>query len=224
MQRAGLIPAELAKEQVGEMKSPTSQQSQTTAPRSATKPTGDKRTSTTDPIRVNWLVEDYGEGHGRIGLTFAPGKSGSSLYGKPWERDLELDLDRLRALYKVDLLVSLIEDHELDKLGIKDYPVQANRRGIAVYRSPVVDLNAPSLDQAAHLVGVCLSMASAGRTVVIHCRGGLGRAGTVGACVLVVLGRSAKEAIAETRAVRKGAIETQVQEAFIKEFAAKQGM
>ena len=181
--------------------------------------TGDKRTSITDPIRVDWLLKDFGPGRGRVGLTFVPGKSGPSVHGKDWDRDLGTDLDRLRALYKVELLVSLIEDHELSMLNIEDYPDEASRRGIAVYRSPVVDLKTPTIEQANHIVDVSLALASAGRNVVFHCRGGLGRAGTLGACLLVSLGRSAQKAITEVRKARKGAIETASQKHFIEEFA-----
>ncbi|CAN5345025.1 hypothetical protein BH24ACT19_BH24ACT19_17720 [soil metagenome] len=50
------------------------------------------------------------------------------------------------------------------------------------------------------------------KTVVVHCRGGLGRSGMFAASVLVVLGRPAGEAIKVVREAREGAIETPDQE------------
>ena len=58
-----------------------------------------------------------------------------------------------------------------------------------------------------------------GQNVVVHCRGGLGRTGTVTACVLVALGRhSADEAIGAVRQTRKGTVQTREQEDFVRLF------
>ena len=51
-----------------------------------------------------------------------------------------------------------------------------------------------------------------GEDVLVHCRGGLGRAGTIGARLLVELGMEPVKAIQQIRAVRPGAIETKAQE------------
>lgn len=179
------------------------------------------RTSLTHPIRVDPLLTDVGPGRGRLGITFAPGKRGPSAFGAPWARDLAVDLDALRGDYAVDLLVSLVEDHELHAFGIPHFVAEAERRGIAVLRVPVVDGAAPTFDQAAWASAVAVTLASSGRHVVFHCRGGLGRAGTFAACTLVRLGRGAEEAVVETRRARPGAIESASQELFVSAFAAR---
>ena len=49
------------------------------------------RTSETDPIRIAHV--DLGSGHGKIGVTFAPGKDDRRAFGGSWARDRATDLD-----------------------------------------------------------------------------------------------------------------------------------
>lgn len=178
------------------------------------------RTSVSDPIRVAWLATPALPG--RIGLTFAPGKRATALYGPSWARDLGADLDRLRA-EGVDLLAPLVEDHELELLAIPDLVDAARARGMAVHRLPIRDGGAPDPASAALLVDRILAHAGAGGTAVVHCRGGLGRAGTLAACCLVALGADPLAAIQAVREVRPGAIETDRQEAFVLAFPQRGG-
>ena len=62
------------------------------------------RTSSNDPLRVDFLAADAVGLSGRIGLTIAPGKKDRA---RDWDRDLTADLARLRAAYEPALLVSL---------------------------------------------------------------------------------------------------------------------
>ena len=54
--------------------------------------------------------------------------------------------------------------------------------------------------------------------MVVHCRGGLGRAGLTAACLLVQAGMEPGEAMALVRKTRPGAIENSRQEKFVREF------
>jgi ADP-ribosyl-[dinitrogen reductase] hydrolase len=54
-----------------------------------------------------------------------------------------------------------------------------------------------------------------GRDVMVHCRGGLGRAGMIAARLLIELGIEPATAIRQVRAVRPGAIETRQQEKYV---------
>ena len=55
-----------------------------------------------------------------------------------------------------------------------------------------------------------------GFNVVVHCKGDLGRAGTIAARLLTELGRHPEDAIAQVRSVRTGAIETRAQEDYVR--------
>jgi len=60
-----------------------------------------------------------------------------------------------------------------------------------------------------------LESLSAGNSIAIHCKGGLGRSGTIAATILVDLGFEPQDAIDHVRSFRPGAIETNIQENFI---------
>ena len=77
------------------------------------------RTSVTHPIYVDWLPRDA---PGKAGLTFAPGKTGSSNMGHYcWQRDLTTDLTRLRDV-----------DDDLHSLRASGN----NPRGLSVHLGP----------------------------------------------------------------------------------------
>ena len=59
------------------------------------------------------------------------------------------------------------------------------------------------------------SLLQGGSNVLVHCKGGLGRAGMIAARLMVQLGTDPAEAIASVRAVRPGAIQTPSQEAWV---------
>jgi protein-tyrosine phosphatase len=169
------------------------------------------RTSTTHPIRVDWVTEN-------IGITFAPGKKARSAFGGAWHRNLSVDLDRLKNTYKVHTLVSLIEDHELERLSIPNLVKECTDRGMTIFRSPVPDGYVPEQSQAQAIVRHALQVIKEGNKVVFHCKGGLGRAGTLCACTIKALGAYSQEAIDLTRKHRPGAIENPGQENFIRNF------
>ncbi len=176
------------------------------------------KTSITSPIRVDFLPSPF---NGKVGLTLAPGKHQLSQEGFMWRRDLSLDLDRLVSTFDTDVLICLLEDHELTRLKVPNLVEEAENRGIEVHRLPIPDGGVlPQQAPVEEIVKVIVDAAGAGKSVVIHCAGGLGRAGTVGGCLLVETGMSGEEAIATLHRCRsKRSPETKGQEGFINEYA-----
>jgi hypothetical protein len=177
------------------------------------------RTSETDPIRVDFLPADQALGPGRLGMTFAPGKKAPGVAGN-WDRDLDADLERLVHEFGARVLVSLLRPTEYALLGIEDLADRAAAHQLDFHAFPITDAGVPSsVASTATLVQMLVARVRSGDTVVVHCRGGLGRAGLMAACCLTAVGYDAERAIATVRRARKSTIETPGQERFIAEFA-----
>jgi len=185
----------------------------------------EEKTSESHPIRVDFLPSEELELPGRLGLTFAPGKKTSETGGR-WARDLETDLKRLEEEYQVEVLVSLMEHAEYSELEIPNLFQKAKERGMEVLHLPIPDYGVPTDPEAEDygpLIEDVAERLKKGETVVIHCRGGLGRSGMFAASVLVALGRAAGEAIEAVREAREGAVETPDQEDRVRWFEMELG-
>jgi ADP-ribosyl-[dinitrogen reductase] hydrolase len=175
------------------------------------------RTSQTHPLRIDALPV----ANGRLGLTLCPGKRGESVFGEPWLRDLDTDLDAVRD-WGADAVVTLIEASEAEMLGVAGLGAGVQAHGMAWHHLPIRDLDVP--DDAGTEAWFALSttlhrILEGGGRVLLHCRGGLGRAGTIAALILTERGRSAPAAIAAVRAARPGAVETDAQEHWLARLA-----
>jgi len=173
------------------------------------------KTSESHPIQVNFV--DVPDAKGRLGLTFAPGKNHNGMTAR-WRRDLQTDLERLKERYGADVLVSLLEGHELRRLQIEHLLPRAHRCGLKVIRYPMKKAKAPySSSSARTLTERIVDLLREGETVVIFCGGGLGRTGTIAACCLVQMGERPERAIQIVRRSRHGTIETERQKRFVHE-------
>ncbi len=171
------------------------------------------RTSESDPIQIAELKIPGADG--LIGITFCPGKKDPSAV---WDRDLELDLDVIEG-WKGAAVVTLLVPEELELLRVTELPAGLERREIKWFHLPIVDVSVPDreFEEKWQRVGPEIhKLLADGKRVLVHCRGGLGRAGTVAACLLVESGVAPEAAIAEVRRVRPGAIETCEQERYVR--------
>ncbi|MGU3408073.1 cyclin-dependent kinase inhibitor 3 family protein [Methylobacterium brachiatum] len=173
------------------------------------------RTSLTDPLQIATIA--VGENGGRIGITFCPGKKGPSVFGAPWDRDLTADVEIIRA-WGASSVLTLIEPHEFDLLRVRGLPEAVRDAGMIWFHAPIPDVSIPG--RAVKTVWRTMAprlveQLGNGASVVVHCRGGLGRAGMVSAMLLVMMGENPRRAIERVRAIRPGAIETPAQEAYV---------
>lgn len=176
------------------------------------------RTSEAYPLLIAEL--ECGQPPGRVGVTFCPGKKGDSVFGKPWHRDLCLDLDVIHK-WGAGTILTLIEADELKMLGVSDLGERVRERGMSWMHLPIKDLHAPGRDFETVWPELAKSLSkqlAEGGRVLVHCRGGLGRAGTVAACLLIEMGVAPAEAVRRVRRARPGAIETAVQERYVLAF------
>lgn len=181
------------------------------------------RTSVSHPLQIATIVPGM-SGHGRVGVTFCPGKHDPHAMSGGWDRDLDADLDAVRD-WGAAAVVTLVEPKELTRLRVERLGEEVARRNMQWFHLPIVDVSIPDrrFEQEWEVAGEKLrSILRNGSDVVVHCRGGLGRAGTIASQLLIELGTPPKIVIERVRAVRPGAIETRAQEEYVLAIASKQ--
>ncbi len=86
----------------------------------------------------------------------------------------------------VRMFVNLMEEHELSTAGnsFRDYAatVRELEPAAEVRRMPIVDVNIPTPAFMREILDAVDAALAAGRPVYVHCRGGIGRTGTVVGC------------------------------------------
>ena len=178
------------------------------------------RTSRTHPLQI--AAVRASAAHGRIGITFCPGKHDPCASTGAWARDLAEDLDVIAA-WGARLVLTLVEPDELLALKVPRLGSMIEARGIAWRHLPIADFSIPCdvFEKQWHTHGLEIrSLLRGGADVLVHCRGGLGRAGMIAARLLVELGMAPDDAIREVRRVRRGAIETTSQLALVRRTVA----
>ena len=174
------------------------------------------RTSHTHPLQIAEVRAS--PSHGRIGITFCPGKHDRFAHTGAWERDLGIDLDVI-AVWGAKRVLTLVEPAELQELKVPQLGHEIRQRGIEWRHLPIADYSVPGRKFEEEWITEgreIREMLRNGDDVLVHCKGGLGRAGMIAARLLAELGMGAEEAIRSVRRVRKGAIETSSQLALVR--------
>ena len=179
------------------------------------------RTSATDPIEIAEIRHPVHPGV--IGVTICPGKKAPSTFGGTRDRDFAQDLQLIQATFVPKAIITLMPEHELAEAGVAGLGQAVSDLGMRWHHLPIDDMEAPDKEfekawkeELPEIVGTVQN----GGNVLVHCRGGLGRSGTVAAVMLIELGMAAENAVAIVRAARPGAIETSEQESYVRQYAA----
>jgi len=169
-----------------------------------------RRRFSTGALRVDWLADRLAQ-PGRVGLTWLPGRKDAG-------RDVDADIARIKE-EGITGVVCLLAKDEFTRYGVDDLLDRYREAGLEVHHAPTVDGWVPTDEELRAAVKWVESKRVQGGKVLIHCVGGLGRAGTIAACWLRSHGQSAAEAIAAVRQARSPrAIETMIQEQAIDRF------
>ena len=142
-----------------------------------------------------WLVRGALGGMARPGLVF----------------DEESDLAALRAL-GVRRLVSLEP--------VAFPPGRLAAHGIAGAHLPIAELAAPPLPAARAMITQTENRIRRGEATVYHCKGGLGRTGTMLAAHLIARGMAPLHALEELRTLHPRYVQSIAQEQFLDQLAA----
>lgn len=165
----------------------------------------------TQRLRVDWLPQEH-TSPGRIGLTWLPGRRDA---GRVLSEDVAVLKD-----YAIDSVVCLLSAEEFARYGVEDLLQAYRAAGLNFFALPVIDGRVPHVDDMRRLIAWIGGQMHESKRVLVHCVGGLGRAGTVGACWLSSKGMSADRAIEVVRQARsQRAVETEEQVRFIRDFA-----
>ena len=173
------------------------------------------RTSQTHPLQIGTVETLEGGG---IGLTFCPGKHDPHAVTGPWARDLAADLAAISD-WGALALVTLLEDHELELLNVPGLGEAAKAADLSWLHLPIRDVSIPGpiferLWQQVYGARLRTSLMR-GESIVVHCRGGLGRTGLVAARLLIEMGESPVLALDKVRTARPGAVETSEPEQYV---------
>ncbi|KAI8622118.1 protein-tyrosine phosphatase-like protein [Chytriomyces sp. MP71] len=166
--------------------------------------------------------------YGNVALSSCPGKkvrldTGPVNGRASINRDLDSDFARLASL-NIKCVVCCLNDAELSYLGapISKYLATAAKYDMQVIRIPIIEGSCPeSISEVEGVIRLMDARLRTGVNVLVHCRGGVGRAGLIACCLLLSKGFvvNAERAIQFVRIRRSlKAIETMRQEDFISAF------
>jgi len=130
------------------------------------------------PFVIDWPAP------GRLGVMPRPA-------GGRWLTD---DLAALRD-GGVDTLVCALSEEERERLDLTRQPTVAHQLGLSYIGFPIPDFGVPDPVELRRLAARLADEVHAGRFVVVHCFGGIGRSGVIAGATLIHLGATAEQAM-----------------------------
>lgn len=174
------------------------------------------RTSQTHPLQIAEV--QFADHYGKIGITFCPGKHDLLAATGAWQRNLATDINAI-STWGAKLVLTLIEHQEMQMLKVQNLEHEVQSQGMLWRHLPIADFSVPCDEFEQQWLTTSeeiRTLLQSGESILVHCKGGLGRAGMIAARLLVELGMDADLAIAKVRSARKGAIETPSQLAIVR--------
>ena len=152
------------------------------------------RNSRTDRLRITWIpilsfqnaTRRYEKG--QIGMTLCPGKYQPQSMSGGWDRDLDLDIKELKKS-NVGHVISLITIEEIQELKVNSLGHKLQINEITWHHLPTPDTEVPSEEWMMESLRIIVKLMPnfySGERVVVHCKGGISRAG-IFACIVVWL-------------------------------------
>ena len=153
--------------------------------------------------------------NGKVILTSFPGLDTNKIF----QQNIFLNQLSMFVRLNCSTIVSLVEDSEFDQLCQKEQFVRnIYKYNLKWIHMPIADLKVP--DHKFKLKWITTKTLlkndlKTGNNIILHCKGGVGRSGTVAALLLIEYGEKNAVAIKCVRQKRKGAIENKLQEQFV---------
>lgn len=147
------------------------------------------RNSRSHKLQITWIPIWFDKDTaGHIGMTFCPGKVQPWSMTGGWDRDLDLDIRELKKA-NVGHVISLITKDEMQELGVKNLGKKLQSNRIEWYHAPTPDEEVPNhmwFITSLSIIKQVMPNLHAGKRVVVHCKGGISRAG-IFTCIVVWL-------------------------------------
>lgn len=128
---------------------------------------------------------------------------------------------RLWKESNIEVVVSALAREEMRSADTLQEPELCRALGLEFIHFPMGNREAPAtMEAVGALVDSLIEHLEAGRSVVVHCRAGIGRASLVAACTLVRAGVAPDEAFARISLARGVTVpDTEEQRAWVRRFA-----
>lgn len=175
-----------------------------------------RRDSITDPYEISFLSAEATGTPYKLGMGMHPGRQDFGTVAD-WSRSLPLDFQRIWDA-GVRTIVCMVEAHEFSTLQVPGYIQHAEDFGFDVIWFPVRDVSTPESFRLMHKTLCEVWERLHAGNVLVHCRGGKGRTGTLACCMLELLGWPYGIALKMVRSTRKGTVETKFQEEWCRLF------
>ena len=148
-----------------------------------------------------------------LGVSQFPGKNLQNIFDlSSFSNDLQIIKKQ-----KIKIVVSLLPENEKNKLGLDD--LIWSKEEVEYIQFPINDFSVPpkkKFNELKKLISFIKENLMLSKYVLIHCNGGKGRSGMIAALVLKAM--KEKDPIKKVREKVIGAIETEEQEIFVKDW------